>query len=1563
MATLISGLGGPAGYGENLFSTSAFSGNLDDGSVNVNISSVFGGAGLSLYGNSYTSLFVNTNGLITFGSAEPNFTPTNLTTLGQPSIAPFWTDIDIRNGGEIYWDLDPASGKFIVTWLNVAAFNGPGTNSFQLVMTNLGGGDFGVDFIYNSIGFTNGNNGQATVGISNGTSTQTLIEGSGNAAFLSTYASNDFDTNDPIGIYSMQFEAGAVFTGDGIVDGTAGSDTINTTYVGDPDGDRIDASDATGYAGGSGHDDYVLAGAGNDTVTSGLGNDQVYGGSGNDSIAAGNGNDTVYGDSENDSIDGGSGNDLIYGGTGDDTLAGGAASTATTYTPAYAEVTAANQTVTGTNGRPNFNVTTVSGDNDLTAGTNGAITGFRLGNTDSTEAHTHTASSQLAGGQILFNAINATETLTITIDGAVVNLNTALAAGSVSFNGNSAYILNGSGQIVRIGSGSNVTTVGTLTINVPYTSVTLSVTGATTGSTAGLNYEYYANTNPPNIAAAVGGNDTLFGGAGNDVITGGTGNDSLLGEDGNDSLDGGDDNDVLSGGIGNDTGLGGLGDDSVLGDAGNDTLSGGAGNDSLFGGGDDDLINGDAGNDLVQGDTGNDQVYGGDGNDLAYGGDGNDTIGGWATEGGDDTLYGGFGNDLIYGGGGNDQVYGDEGDDALSGGVGTDSVFGGLGNDTFIVTEDHQNDTITGGENAADLDLLSFNIFLGTVGVTATFTANETGTYDYNGAGDATGSFSQIEAVSGTQFADTINAGVTTVSNQLSGNAGSDSLTGGSAADTVLGGADNDTLDGGAGADNLQGETGNDSLVGGAGADSLYGGDGADRLFGGTENDALFGGIGDDTLAGGDGADALDGGADNDTLTGDAGTDTLVGGAGNDNLDGGADNDTLTGDAGNDTLIGGGGHDNVDGGADNDTLTGNAGNDTLVGGAGNDSLDGGADNDTLTGDAGNDVLIGGAGADSLIGGDGNDSVRAGDGNDTVSGGTDNDIIFGDSDQTGSWNYRVYDFDFSSLGDQAPSIETGTLRAQGITSGFDVQGLTNAARGTSGDPNDFGIVFDSTFIAGAGGTYRFTTTSDDGSTLILRDQNGAALTFSNQTGGSLGYLNNDFHQSPTARWGDVTLTAGQVYTIEVRYWENLGGNILSATVTPPGGISGDLLTSPSITSAANSGDDVINGDAGDDTIYGEAGNDTIYGGADNDQIFGGSGNDVVFGGTGNDSLYGGSGNDTLTAEAGNDIISGGAGNDSLDGGSGNDTLTGDAGHDVLQGGVGNDSVAGGTGNDTLFGDAGIDTLLGGDDSDLFIQDLNAIDDFVDGGEGGATDNDVLDLTAWGWALTNIIYDPMNPENGIVEFLNGAGVPIGSMAFQNIEKIIPCFTPGVMITTDRGDVAVENLRTGDLVLTRDGGMKPLRWTGRRTLGLADLIVHPALRPVQINAGALGAGLPVRDTLVSPQHRMLIEGAGPEMLFGEAEVLVAAVHLTGLAGVAQLLTPGVTYIHLLLDRHEIIRANGSWTESFQPADRTLGAMDHAQRDEIAALFPELVVACNDYQSARLSLKAHEAKVLLTV
>jgi hypothetical protein len=92
------------------------------------------------------------------------------------------------------------------------------------------------------------------------------------------------------------------------------------------------------------------------------------------------------------------------------------------------------------------------------------------------------------------------------------------------------------------------------------------------------------------------------------------------------------------------------------------------------------------------------------------------------------------------------------------------------------------------------------------------------------------------------------------------------------------------------------------------------------------------------------------------------------------------------------------------------------------------------------------------------------------------------------------------------------------------------------------------------------------------------------------------------------------------------------------------------------------------------------------------------------------------------------------------------------------------------------------------------------------------------------------------------------------------------------------------------------------------------------------------------------------------------VPAKHLIGHAEVTRALPEdGVTYIHILFDRHEIVQSDGIWTESFQPAERMLNAMEAEVRDEILKIFPELATDTSAYDSARLSLKAHEARVLL--
>lgn len=196
-----------------------------------------------------------------------------------------------------------------------------------------------------------------------------------------------------------------------------------------------------------------------------------------------------------------------------------------------------------------------------------------------------------------------------------------------------------------------------------------------------------------------------------------------------------------------------------------------------------------------------------------------------------------------------------------------------------------------------------------------------------------------------------------------------------------------------------------------------------------------------------------------------------------------------------------------------------------------------------------------------------------------------------------------------------------------------------------------------------------------------------------------------------------------------------------------------------------------------------------------------------------------------------------------------------------------------------------------------------------------------------------------------------------------RISPCFTPGTLIATPRGERLVENLQVGDRVITRDNGIQQIRWIGHNAMGREGLARASYLQPILIRQGALGNGLPERDMMVSPNHRVLVANDKTALYFEDREVLVAAKHLTGLIGIDAVETTAVTYIHFMFTQHEVVLSDGAWTESFQPGDQSLRGLDNAQRNEIFELFPDLRHAEGQeaYPSARRTLRKREAKMLL--
>lgn len=453
------------------------------------------------------------------------------------------------------------------------------------------------------------------------------------------------------------------------------------------------------------------------------------------------------------------------------------------------------------------------------------------------------------------------------------------------------------------------------------------------------------------------------------------------------------------------------------------------------------------------------------------------------------------------------------------------------------------------------------------------------------------------------------------------------------------------------------------------------------------------------------------------------------------------------------------------------------------------------------------------------------------------------------------------------------------------------------------------------------------------------------------------------------------------------------------------------------------DDIIKAGAGDDTVYAGKGDDLVLAGPGDDLVYGGEGNDTLFGGEGNDTLFGEEGDDKLVGEQGDDVLIGGEGNNLMYGDSIGYDDGGYSPDDAPEPGFGNDTLISGTGNDTMYGGGGDDVfvisddfgnhlIVGGETGEVLGDKIAAghmtqnVDMVYTGdeqgtitrGEGEAEINfseiertflgqgdDRVEVVTSTTGYVNggdgfdtlVLPDPKPGEEGpqVVitnEIDNGDGTvskdgyvifPDGSrLDFESFEEII-CFTPGTLIDTARGRVAVEDLTPGDKVLTRDNGYQPLAWTGRKELTGDQVAAYPGLAPVRIAAGALGPDLPARDLCVSPRHRMLVAGPRATLMFGEREVLVAAIDLVGLPGVTQEAPEGpVSYIHVMCPGHEILRAEGTWTESFQPGAAVLEGLAPETRAELLALFPELGTAEGQraFTAARPALSPSEARAL---
>ncbi len=153
-------------------------------------------------------------------------------------------------------------------------------------------------------------------------------------------------------------------------------------------------------------------------------------------------------------------------------------------------------------------------------------------------------------------------------------------------------------------------------------------------------------------------------------------------------------------------------------------------------------------------------------------------------------------------------------------------------------------------------------------------------------------------------------------------------------------------------------------------------------------------------------------------------------------------------------------------------------------------------------------------------------------------------------------------------------------------------------------------------------------------------------------------------------------------------------------------------------------------------------------------------------------------------------------------------------------------------------------------------------------------------------------------------NYVGAPFSFKPDGNGGNIIQiaCFGTGTRIRTAAGEVPIELLRVGDLVVSAFGGVVPLQWIGRRRIDARRHRDPQSVWPIRFRAGSLSDGVPARDLYVSPEHAIYL-----------GDLLVPARLLVNGIGIVHEPVAEITYWHLEFPQHDVVFAEAAMCESY--------------------------------------------------
>lgn len=1067
--------------------------------------------------------------------------------------------------------------------------------------------------------------------------------------------------------------------GDDALDGEAGADVISGGGGIDTSTYKRRSASVSVSLDGIANDGEVGEG---DTIVGDI--ETIEGGHGGDIIVGSTSPDRLIGNEGNDDLSGGGGDDVIMPGPGTDALDGGDGSDTVDYSDRSTGV----------------DVSLDGQANDGSGGENDDL-GLEIENIRGSRGH-----DTLLGNDN-DNVIDG--------DAGDDNLTPAL----------------GEDQVLG-GTGND-------TVDYSGRTASLSVTIDDVANDGQVAEEDNVRTDVENITGG-SGDDSLVGNAGSNVIDGGLGADSIAGGDGVDAVSYATrTNSVdVTIGTGADDGEPGEEDDvpadveNLIGGSGNDSIEGSASNNRLDGGdGDDELIGGD-GNDVLSGGIGADNMVGGSGTDTADYSERNDvdallsgapiavnvTINGVANDGKSgeldnvnldvENVAGTIANDVLTGSAGDNRLDGGHGRDILTGGDGNDTLVGGPSNEVFYQSVPGMTNRVVGG-NGDDV----FEI--GPMGAQTSTTNGKL--LAEVGADTYVSNIAVVPTLSYEQRSTSVTVSTDGIANDGASDEGDNvigywnSVIGGSGNDevhahpnglifSVTGGAGDDVITGGAGLTNLNGNAGNDLIN--VSSESNNDGYGHTSTF--------YGGSGIDTIDYSARTQAVNVSLDNEDQDGYPDERHFAS----------PDIENLVGTDHDDVLAGNSAANEIDGGAGCDALTGFSGNDTLSGGP-SGGVSGDPCANTYDGGEGDDKFYASQGSGGVV-----ETLVAESGADTYHGEAGPNLLMDYSTSTASVSVSldgIADDGTAGEGDNVhPTI--GQIRGSDYADVLIGDAGVNAIWGGDGDDSIDGVSSgdelhgesgDDMLIEGANtGTGHDAFHGGDGNDTLSYDGRTAMLTINLAAGSGNGasaendYIAGDIENANGGRGKDtITGTASANVLNGGANCDELNG--LEGNDTLHGGThSTPKFGNCRHTYNGGEGDDTIHATGGigslADLLLPEPGDDTYYGSGSTDVVMDYSTSagsvSVSLDGVANDgrsgendnvssgimSIVGSSHDDMIIGDDEVNYLSGGEGNDVIDGKQGGDSIHGQADDDTLSsgepGGPWTDALYGGSGNDTI-----------------------------------------------------------------------------------------------------------------------------------------------------------------------------------------------------------------------------------------------------------------------------------------